>query len=489
MEGSKEQLRIVRRFTLPSVILTLMVATLQGCGGGSTETPVEVIAQELAMTPMASLSSIGMQTTMTTAAGFSSFGQTPAAIRTRYGFDPLTTPAQQGSGQIIVVITAFNNPNAAADLAKFSAQHGLAACPAVPTKVSMQADGYYGADVPKPAAGDGCTFQIVNASAIGRVSNTRPETDGTGRWTAESTMDIEWAHATAPMAKIVLVQAPNNMFSSLVGAGRYASTIADVVSMSWGAKESLLSQGPCSAAELRTYSACTTTWKTENWLYGPANPVLPNGVIDHTAGGMDTQAFSNPNVTYVAASGDWGAAPIWPSVSSKVLAVGGTRDVGTIDTGWAFSGGGTSIYYPAPSWQTVSGSTRRTTPDVAMAADSATPVSVYITPQKGMPDTSCVAAKGAANCGWYAGYGTSVSAPMWAGLAAITNAVRMQNGKAKTDFIAGLYGIASVPGNYVTAFSDVVSGNNGYTAKAGYDMVTGLGVPRAASLVAMLAAQ
>jgi kumamolisin len=107
-----------------------------------------------------------------------------------------------------------------------------------------------------------------------------------------------------------------------------------------------------------------------------------------------------------------------------------------------------------------------------------------------MPDTACVTAKGAAACGWYAGYGTSVSAPMWAGLAAVTKAVRTQNGKPVVDFIASLYNVAAVQGNYVTAFGDVTTGTNGlYSSKAGYDLVTGLGVPKANALVGMLAAQ
>ena len=201
--------------------------------------------------------------------------------------------------------------------------------------------------------------------------------------------------------------------------------------------------------------------------------------------------FWNPNVTYVAASGDAGAIPLWPSVSSKVLAVGGTNDSGGVDTGWAMSGGGASIYYTSPSWQhTTSGNAQRTTPDVAMPADSASPMSIYISPQTAQPDTACVKANGVSKCGWYAGYGTSLSAPMWAGLAAVTKAVRTQNAKPTVNFISSLYNVAAVQGNYVTAFGDVTSGSDGtYTAKAGYDLLTGLGTPHANILVGMLVAQ
>lgn len=476
-----------------------VAATLTACGGGggldvAGESPT---TQEVAMVPMAAATSVGMQATVKTAGGLISYGQRPSAIRTRYGFDALSAPSQQGAGQIIVIVTAYNNPNAGADLAKFSAQHGLAPCPTVKTQYVALPTGYYDAAITKPAVTEGCTFQTVNAMAngwaaafskYGVTTEQVPQYDTSGMWIAEGNMDIQWAHAIAPQAKIVLVQGPNNLISSLTGASKLAGRFADVISMSWGAYESSMTQTACTTSDFTLYPNCTITNKTQRALYGPANPVI-NGTINYTAGGWDTIAFGVPGVTYVAASGDAGAKPLWPAVSSNVLSVGGTATSGTTDTGWSYSGGGASLFYTSPSWQTVSNSAQRTTPDVAMAADSATPMSVYISPQTALPDTNCVASKGAANCGWYAGYGTSVSAPMWAGLAAVTNSVRISSGKTKSDFTAALYNVAAVQGNYVTAFTDVITGNNGTAAKAGYDTVTGLGVPNASALVGLLAQQ
>ena len=474
---------------LLSVLAVAAALTACGGGGGLNVAGESPVTTEATMSPMAAITSASaaMQATVATSGGLSSFGQSPAAVRTRYGFDALTTPAQQGSGTTIVIISAYDNPTAGADLAAFSAAKGIAGCPEVATTFVTPTGGYPQAVVAKPQLGDGCTFQKFNANPNGLGANpTAIQYDTSGMWIAESNMDIQWAHAMAPKAKIVLVQGSNNFISSLSGAVMVANKFADVVSMSWGGYESALNQTTaCTANEMVFIQGCSLFTKTQYSLFG-----LPNTTYG-TAGGYDTKMFSNPNVTYVAASGDAGSKPLWPSVSSKVLAVGGTNDSGATDTGWAGSGGGVSIYYTAPAYQkTASGNAQRTLPDVAMPADSATPMSVYISPQKGMPDTACVTSKGAAACGWYAGYGTSVSAPMWAGLAAVTKAVRAESGKPVVDFTTSLYNVAAVQGNYVTAFGDVTTGNNGsYSAKAGYDMVTGLGVPKANVLVTYLAAQ
>ena len=479
---------------LLSVLAVAAALTACGGGGGLNVAGESPVTTEATMSPMAAITSASaaMQATVATSGGLSSFGQSPAAVRTRYGFDALTTPAQQGSGKIIVIIGAYDNPNAGADLAAFSAAKGIPGCPEVaPTYTTTNGTQFV---APKPQPGSGCTFQRIVANPNGMAATItstgapNAQYDASGMWIAETNMDIQWAHAMAPMATIVLVEGANNFLSSLAGAVRYSSNFADVISMSWGAYESGLGQtAACTANEMVFIPGCTLFTKTQYSMFG-----LPNTAYG-TAGGFDTTMFWNPNVTYVAASGDAGSKPLWPSISNKVLAVGGTNDAGVTDTGWAGSGGGVSTYYPSPSWQkTVSGNAQRTVPDVAMPADSATAMSVYISPQAGssIKDAACVAAKGAANCGWYAGYGTSLSAPMWAGLAAVTKAVRAQNGKPTVDFTASLYNVAAVQGNYVTAFGDVTTGSNGlYSAKAGYDLVTGLGVPKANALVGMLAAQ
>lgn len=460
----------------------LLALTLTGCAvgdvslGGGAVAAAPTSAQDTGpeLKPLASM-----------AGGVITSGLSPAAIRQQYGLTNLNTPAQQGAGQIIAIIGAYNNPNAAADLNKFSAMHGLPQCRVVQSNVQRAASGYYEVtNVPKASAGDTCEFQIINLDsfgrAAGRVVNGKVQEMVYGNdriWAAETTMDIQWAHAIAPLAKIVLIQVASPFPGALSFGVQYASKFANVVNMSWGQFETGF-EVPCSAAKLRVDPTCTPTKMAIEALTKPPS----NG----SAGGWDTIAFSNPNVTYVAASGDWGAKPMWPSSSDKVVAVGGTRIFGGGgEMGWSGSGGGVSRFYASPRWQKALGA-KRTVPDLSMVASPESAVSVYITPSPMQPDAQCVAKKGAAACGWYRGYGTSVAAPMVAGMVAIANAVRAEQNKAPLHFTAGLYAAASIPGQYAAAFSDVTTGNNGFPAAVGYDLVTGLGSPKAEPLLKIL---
>jgi subtilase family serine protease len=486
----------------------LMSIALSGCGGGtvqeidSTNAPVAtedgsntataLAVVEPEMLPMAA---VGNTQTLGTVSG--NVGLKPHQIRARYGFNSMTTPAEMGSGTTIAIVTAYNNPTAALDINKFSQVNGLPGCTVAKTTMSAATGNI---NTPAKVPGAGCTFQVINVDTNGRPSfytrrgvltETVPGVDY--RWQFESSLDIEWAHAIAPMANIVLIQANAAFPTALSSAVRYAATIADVVSMSWGQFESGFTSACGMTRDKITKlmrlidPKCTTYSNTQTILFGPANPRDPvTGAINYTAGGYDTQAFSNPNATYVAASGDWGYKPMWPSVSSKVLAVGGTNNAGADDTGWSGSGGGVSTYYPSPSYQAGMGYTTRAVPDVSLGADSKSPVAVYVTPGGYFPDTACVKANGAANCGWYAGYGTSAAAPQWAGLVAITKAVRNEQFKASINFLPSIYAAASTPGQYAVLFDDVLLGNNGYSAKAGYDLVTGWGTPNAKALVRYL---
>ncbi len=479
------------------LLLLTAVAILSACGGGATEEPGEIVQTvqqaEASVQPLAVLRPAG-------AAG--SIGQTPSYTRARYGFTNFVTPSQQGSGQVIAIISAYNNPNAGADLQKFSEKYGLPQCEIRKTEYLFVGTTPT-AQVVKPRPGDGCTFQVVNLDSVGRpnfgprgceiwggvdpftkqkmclkakYAEIVPQVDMSGSWVAESSMDVQWAHAIAPMASIVLIQAPNNFVSALAYATKYASTVANVVSMSWGANESSFKIDCPKFGKVDP--SCTTYGRTTQALYGPAGP--------GTAGGWDTIAFSNPAVTYVAASGDRGNITMWPAVSNRVLSVGATNNSGVVDNAWSGSGGGLAAYYPAPHFQSALGYATRAVPDVAYNGDIATPFAVYITPANWMPDTACVKKLGASNCGWYGGYGTSLGAPQWAGMIAIARAMRAEQFKSNIDYLSALYSIASNPAAYSMGFGDVVSGSNGYNAGVGYDLVTGLGVPKAQNLVNML---
>jgi hypothetical protein len=203
-------------------------------------------------------------------------------------------------------------------------------------------------------------------------------------------------------------------------------------------------------------------------------------------------AFSTAGMTYVAAAGDAGAQVLWPAVSPKVLAVGGTRlqwnggDT-RYEAAWAKSGGGVSAVEPLPAWQSglaipgVGPAARRAVADVAFNADPDTGQYVALT------------ARGATTTSWNSFGGTSIGAPQWAGLVAVANARRAAIGKRPLgDFHAALYqAIARSPLPRAASFNDVVDGRDGAcagcAAAAGYDTVTGWGTPNAGVLLAALA--
>ncbi len=193
--------------------------------------------------------------------------------------------------------------------------------------------------------------------------------------------------------------------------------------------------------------------------------------------------------TYLFSSGDSGSAsnqpgggdPVasYPASSAYVVAVGGTRFSGNIGSGWpgevawAYtppptgpegSGGGYSTLVARPSWQVASGfnNTQRGYPDVSAVGDPATGYQV------------CYGNNG--TCAQIGG--TSLSAPLWGGILAITNQYLQAQGHAPLGFAAPfLYRLANTAQTYAP-YHDITSGTNGaYSAGAGWDAVSGLGSP------------
>ena len=251
----------------------------------------------------------------------------------------------------------------------------------------------------------------------------------------ESHIDVEMVHALAPNAKILLVCGSD---SSATARGRvieYAITTggADIVSMSWGSPES---QADMDILE----------------------PIFQ----------------AHPDVLFLAGSGDSGSNDLngaprvaYPASSPEVLAVGATADDGGENlNAWVRSGGGISAFFARPAWQDALNSiaglagTMRLVPDLAMNGSDLRPTAIY----------------GAS--GWTNGYGTSVSTPIAAGFFAIVNQIY---GRRMGDLHAKLYALLPSQLNY---FRDVVTGSNGdYRAGPGYDMLTGLGTPRAQTII------
>lgn len=374
---------------------------------------------------------------------------TPAQIRVAYGMPALPstaasalTPAQAaqfGAGQTIYIINAYHDPNITAELAAFNSKFGLPAC----TNKAIAT----GASLPLPvASSSGCELSVVYSNANGNMTGSAPAYNS--GWATEIALDVQWAHATAPYARIILIEAQDASLNSLTGAVKLANAMGPgVVSMSWDATEF-------------------------------------NGTQSFSS------VFTADKMTYLAATGDYGYSVNWPAVDPNVLAVGGTSltysGTGTrTEAGWAGSGGGTSAYTPKPSYQSnavpgMGNIARRATPDVAFNADPSSGQYVAIM----TPGSSTVT--------WISAGGTSLATPQWAGLIAVANAVRAQAGKPPLGAPhAVLYGqIASVPSNYASGFADITKGANGTcatcSAKVGYDTATGLGTPNFASLLSAL---
>ena len=345
-------------------------------------------------------------------------GYSPSQMSTAYGFN-LTSA--NGAGQTIAIVDAYHAPTIQSDLHAFDAAFGLADPP---------------------------SFKVVSQTgSTTNLPSTDPSTDKQSDWEVEESLDVEWAHAFAPGANIILVEANSASYADLMTAVKTAASLpgVSVVSMSWGGSE---------FASEASYDSYFTT---------------PAG---------------HQGVTFIASTGDAGAPGGYPAYSPKVLAVGGTSltlnsSGGYVsETAWSGSGGGISQYESKPSYQNgivTQTSTKRAIPDVAFDADPNTGVPIYDTFSYGTSSP------------WAQLGGTSFGAPAWASIIAIANQQRVQNGlgtlDGATQTLPMLYQLSR---SNPSAFHDITSGSNGFSAGAGYDLATGLGSPVVNRVVAGL---
>ncbi|MFI5455300.1 MAG: DUF4082 domain-containing protein [Isosphaerales bacterium] len=342
-------------------------------------------------------------------------GYTPAQMQTAYGFSSIAFngTAGTGSGETIAIVDSYDDPRIQADLNTF--------------------DSYFG----------------LPATTVTRVNETGgtsyPASDPTGGWELEESLDVEWAHAMAPGASIMLVEASSTSGTDLLNAVKYGAAHANVVSMSWGGSE---------------FSGETA---------------------------YDSAYFQQAGVAFVASSGDGGAPASWPAASPNVLSVGGTAlTVGagngwSSEAGWNGSGGGPSAYESQPSYQTgvvTQTSSSRATPDVAYDASPSTGVAVY----DSVP-------YGGQTLGWVVVGGTSAGAPQWSALLAIADQGRALSGQPALNSTSPQE-VMNILYKNPAAFHDITSGTSTgsppYSAGAGYDYVTGLGSPMANLVVGSL---
>ncbi len=351
-------------------------------------------------------------------------GLSPTQLKTAYGINAVDFTLSglpysgDGSGQTIAIVDAFHDPYALSDLKTFDATFGL------PDPQFTQID--LGSDA------------ITN--------------DG---WAGEITLDIEWSHAVAPKANIVLIEAQDQTIPAFLAAIDTARHIpgVSVVSMSFGIPQ-------YNVPGATAYDPIFTT---------------PDG---HTG------------VTFIASSGDSGTkianggGPLWPAQSPNVVAIGGTTLVIGGPSGylgesiWNGSGGGYSAFEPEPAYQYKIQSTgKRSIPDISLVADPTTGVAVYTTsPSFG-------------GGGWAVYGGTSLSAPAFGGIMAIVNEGRAIQGEhtldGPTQTLPALYSLPASDYNGVAVFGPGLGLNYTYgpTNLSNTVITTGLGSPAGVSFI------
>ncbi|HEV8063152.1 MAG TPA: CARDB domain-containing protein, partial [Gemmataceae bacterium] len=397
---------------------------------------------------------------------------TPPEIASAYGFDQIKLPGgytANGQGQTIAIIEIGYTP---------------------PSYINSSLSAFDAGD-----AADGLNFTLPAPPNVQEVDLS----GGTDAGSEDETLlDVEWAHALAPAANIIVFEAAPgstnaqslaNFMTAVQDATQYNGPLGQVsvVSMSYGFPEN-----DVPANLLTTYDGILTT---------PANHV---------------------GITFLASSGDDGAGPQsryggteppnYPASSPNVVGVGGTTLIfpstdttfaypgvatspnGVGESAWGVgdlsydrfddpgggTGGGISTLEAEPSYQVSAGLAysngsfnARTTPDVAFDADPQnSPVLIYDsydTNQFGQP------------IGWTAVGGTSFSTPAWAALIAIADEARAADNESSLDgptqTLPKLYQLST------NDYHDITQGSDGYSAAAGYDLATGLGTPVASRIV------
>jgi hypothetical protein len=347
---------------------------------------------------------------------------TPAQIRTGYGINDLSL---DGTGQTIAVVAFLDNPNIFKDLDAFDRQFGVTA--SGPSLFSQ-----YG-----PASS---FLSVVNQNGQPGPLPMPDPTPALDHDAEEEALDVEWAHAIAPGARIVLLEASP-------GPG-------------------LFDTAPNTAANLPGVSVVSTSFG------GGADPTESPGL---------DKVFNHPGVVFLRDTGDFGAPG--NDISPNEIGVGGTsltiNPDGTYlnEVGWNGSGGGISPLRLEPLYQQGTQNTgTRATPDVAFLAD---------------PNTGVAIADSFDNHGANSFErigGTSLATPCWAALFALVNQGRAADGgktynqTSPTEALDALY---NLPG---ADFHDITSGSNrnlgvGFDAGPGYDEVTGRGTPIANFLI------
>jgi subtilase family serine protease len=410
----------------------------------------------------------------------------PAALQNAYNLSALYAAGNQGQGITVAVVDSFGSNTIRTDLNNFNTQFGLP---------HMCGEANHTCAPGDPTFDVLCLQACTDTKSPPDTANSVGKQDRSG-WIVEVSLDVEWVHAVAPRANVLLVTTPTAETLGVQGLAQMMNSeqyiidhgLAQVISQSFGASELTFNGGIAALENLR----------------GAFKSAAANNVSVLAS----TGDFGNGNLAKTPAGGS-NANPLlpvpnlgWPGSDPLVTAVGGTYlcmdaatgthvdssapsgqcpdHPGQREVGWVAGGGGYSSIFPKPAYQNTlppgsntagNVNNMRAIPDVAMEASSRTGVLVY------------------ADGSWFIVGGTSVSSPCFAGVVAIADQV---NGAPLGFLNNALYKIGADPARYAADFFDITTGNNdqfqnpqdpNYAATTGWDPVTGLGTPNAVNLV------
>jgi subtilase family serine protease len=398
------------------------------------------------------------------------FCYSPQQIRTAYGVDKLLADGFDGSGRTIVIIDAFQNPTMLDDLATFDAVFGL----------------------PDPA------FSQVAPQGLTAFDPKDPNMVG---WSGEIALDVEWSHAIAPGAAILLVLAKSNDDADILAATKWAvdNNVGDVISQSFGESEDCVDP-QIASQEHEVFQAATEKGITlfasagdqgsaepscdgKSWVKdasSPASDPLVTGVggtelfATPDQACFDAQGHQIPCPPQSPAPGTYGHEVVWDELNHDPV-------IGPLGGDLA-GGGGFSNQFGRPDFQDGIPGTRsgvRGVPDVSYSASI----------NHGVIGAWNVTSK---DGGFFIFGGTSAGSPQWAALAAI--GAQMAHHRLGT-INPSLYALSS------SRYHDITVGKNGvlefrtngspiritgFTARKGWDATSGLGSPRADRLIPAL---
>jgi subtilase family serine protease len=358
----------------------------------------------------------------------------PQEIRNAYGVNQLLQRGYDGKGETIVIVDSFGSPTIASDLAHFDAGYGLPAPP---------------------------SFRII--APLGSKPHQLA-------WAAEVTLDVEWSHAMAPDASIVLLTSPVNETQGVHGMPQFNALenyaldhhLGQVISQSWATTENTLFT-PAGSKVFQQFeatyaraAAMHVTVLASTGDSGSANPkvngkIYPFATVNFPASSPLVTAVGGTSL-YASTNGNYKSETVWNS------------DGGA-------TGGGISQYFGEPLYQRFLPASdqallggHRGIPDISWNADPSTPILVYLS------------FLGHKRAGYYTIGGTSEGSPDWAGLTADLDQLAGHPIGLLNPYLYAL-GAAGVGYHDVTVGNNALNGVPGYSATPGWDAATGWGTP------------